>query len=100
MKQSDIKPCCVCGEGVGHCGPAFYTVRLTQQILLERNITRHAGLEQMLGSATLASVMGVDADISQEMCATADLWICQECAMKTPILMLLEYVEASEEDEK
>ncbi len=93
MKQRDIKHCCQCGEGVGHCGPAFYTVRIKQHVLDPQAIARHSGFEQMMGNPALAMVMGVDADISQEMAATEELWICQDCAMETVILQLLDHAE-------
>lgn len=98
MKQRDIKQCCQCGAGVGHCGPCFYTVQFKQHILLDDNIRRHGGLEQMLGSPALASVMGIDADISRKMTDTGELWIFQDCAMETSVLCLLEHAQVEEND--
>jgi hypothetical protein len=53
------------GEGVGAQGPIFYRVTVEQCALDWSAITRRAGLEMMLGSPAIASVMGLDEDVAK-----------------------------------
>jgi hypothetical protein len=54
----------VTGRGVAEQGPIFYRVTVEQCGLDRDAISRQAGLEMMLGSPVLASVMGPNEDVA------------------------------------
>lgn len=82
MKQSDIKSCMSCGEGVMHDRQmTFYTVDVTHWIVDIGAIQRQHGLEQHMGhGAALAQILGPDEDIAKSMESVKNIWVCQLCA--------------------
>lgn len=82
MKQSDIKQCVGCGEGVMHDNQmTFYTVKITQWVVDLGAVQRQHGMEQMMGqAAALAQVMGPNEDIAKPLEAEKDVWVCGWCA--------------------
>lgn len=93
MKQKDIRKCAVCGLGVMHAGGvAFYRVTVEHMVVDMRAIQQQAGLEMMLGSPALATVMGPDRDIANRLGDPVEVMFCQECGItpETSIAQILE----------
>ena len=81
MKQTDIKKCAICKEGIMHSGvPIFCTIKVQRHILKLDVCKRQTGLEMMLGNAHLANVMGPNEDISEPVSEESDFWVCEDCA--------------------
>lgn len=80
MKQTDIVPCGLCGQGVAHDGNiAFMRVTIDHMVLDLGAIRRQAGLEQMLdGHAAIAHAMGRNEDIARCVSST-EIVVCQDC---------------------
>lgn len=99
MKQTDIKKCAICKEGMMKCGiPTFYTVTIQRHMIDLAACQRQTGLEMQLGGhAQLANIMGPDDDISKPVSKKADVWICQDCANDMiPLISLDELQESSD----
>jgi len=81
VKVSDLKPCAGCGLGVSHGGQLdFYTVTLTQEILLPKEVRQLAGLEMMIGNVVVARALSPVTDISRETFKNTIL-LCQNCLL-------------------
>ena len=91
IKQSEIKPCALCDRGVAHDGNIlFWRLRFDRAGLDLRAIQRQTGLEQFLGSAPLARVMGTDDDIAKVIDGPHDVWICEPCVLeRVPELLII-----------
>lgn len=91
MKHKDFKPCGMCGLGVMHTGmPLFYRIKIQRYGVQMPAVHRAAGLEQMLGgNATLANIMGVDADLATPITDEIEILVCEECASKTTMVHAL-----------
>lgn len=82
MKRKDLKSCAMCGKGLMHSGsPMFYKIKIESMIFDTQVLQQQAGLEMMLGSPELASIMGPDGDIAKKA-AENEILICMECAIK------------------
>ncbi len=80
MKREDIKPCIVCDKGVAHDNNLmFFKVKITRFVIDARAIQSQAGLETMLGSASLAQVMGPDEDLAIEVGEGDEALISMSC---------------------
>lgn len=101
MKQTDIKKCAICNNGMMHKGiPHFYTVKIQSHILDLSACQRQTGLEMMLGGhAQLANIMGPDEVIAKSLSDEVNAWICQDCAIENliSIIGLLETDESNED---
>ncbi len=73
MKQSEIKPCALCKKPVMHCGNTFLRITATYCLIDTR----------MIG----------DLEISR----AADLFVCNDCAVRRPILDLIENAVPTDE---
>ena len=96
MKADEIQKCSMCGKGVMHAGiPLFYRLRVETMGVDVKAVQRHAGLEQVFGGgqagAVLANVMGPGEDIAKPLGEPTTKILCQPCAVKPdlPLLMLL-----------
>lgn len=84
IKQSDIKKCCLCDEGVGK-GVDFFIVSSARYFLDIGAVQRQTGLEMSMGAAAgLAQIMGPDEDIARQIDEQIDQWVCAECAYQNP----------------
>ena len=82
MKVGDIKPCGICGKGVAHSRDiVFYEVEISQHLLDQQAIRRHAGMEMMMGNAAVAAVLSPVSDISQEVSKSRSV-MCQPCFLE------------------
>jgi hypothetical protein len=55
----------ITGVGVAAQGPIFYRVTLEQFGIDRDAVTRQAGLENLIGDAAIAAVMGPDEDVAK-----------------------------------
>lgn len=104
FKRRDVKPCCMCGKGVGAAGLDFYRLRgLDHMVLDPSGIQRTHGLEQFFGGgvagAMLANAMGDDPDLAQTMTALDEALVCSECGMQYPLAAIAEAIADREQVE-
>ncbi len=79
IRREDIRPCDGCGEGLLNGGQiAAYRVEVTQYVVDRSAVQRQAGLEMMLGSASIAHVMGQDEEFLKAV-SKSDALYCQRC---------------------
>jgi ABC-type uncharacterized transport system permease subunit len=90
FKQSEIKPCAFCKQGILHsASPLFYRVKVEQMVLDMQAIRRQAGLEMMMGSAAgLAAIMGPNEDMAKSFGDAQNILICNECALSNPDMLM------------
>lgn len=95
MRQSELKPCCVCRKGVAHGQQWLSTrVRITRMGVNIGAVQWQAGLEMMLGGcAALATVMGADEEMLSAMSDEVTVLVCDECARQSTVADLLEAAE-------
>jgi len=94
MKQTEIKPCALCGEGVLHNNQImFFSIKIKRMVANVGAVQRQAGLEMMLGgNATLANVMGPDDDMAKAI-EEQDALVCMSCALNPhPLAELVERI--------
>jgi len=81
MKKKDFKPCIFCGKGMMHDGNIlFFKVSIQRMGINMNAVKEQHGLEIMLGSPAIASVMGPDSDIAKPIGIQAKGLICDTCA--------------------
>lgn len=91
MKQTDFKPCAGCGKGVMHNNVMiFYKINVANMAVNLDAVRRQHGLEMMMGSATIAHIMGPDEDMAQVVGTDHDGLVCLDCAMTKPVVELLQ----------
>lgn len=101
MKQTDIKPCCLCGNGVLHTGvPLFYRITIERMGADRHAIERQTGLEMMLGGqARLANVMGPNENMANVIDTFVNKGlVCHSCGEKPH--SMYDFMRDSEEEEK
>ena len=82
MKAKDFTMCLCCGKGVAHAGDlTFLRIHIDYMMLNPRAITRQHGLEQMVGNAALAAVLGPNEDMAARIGSGEGL-ICGTCMLK------------------
>ncbi len=91
MKQSEFKPCAICGEGMLHHEEGrvrtlnFFRVKIEYFMALPASINRQHGREQsMMPMPELAQTMGPDEDLATELSAVEAL-VCLHCGMKATL---------------
>ena len=94
MKQTDIKKCAICKNGMMHKGmPIFYTIKIQRHSIDLGACQRQNGLEQFFGGhAELAGIMGPNEDMTKQITEETELWVCDNCANKD-LLSLLAVIE-------
>lgn len=96
MKEAELRKharCSLCAQPIGHSAlPLFWRVTVERFGIDMNAVRRQAGLGVMLGSATLAGVMGADEDMAQSMMAPVVLTVCEHCAVERdlPVAALAE----------
>lgn len=82
FKQSEIKPCAACGKGLAHDGNfLFWRLKFERLAVDHSAVQRQHGLELMLGSPAIASVMGPDNDIAKVIDGPTNVLVCEPCVM-------------------
>lgn len=99
MKQTDLRPCSNCGNGVMHAGHAlFYRMKIETMVVDIAAVQQQAGLEMMLGgNAALAFVMGPQRDMAKAA-AALEVIVCMPCMMTVSMGELLAL--GAEDDDK
>lgn len=85
MKRADLKNCHICNKGPG---VMFYRITTETFILDLRAIHRQSGLEQAMGNAEIAQIMGPDEDLAKCL-TTHTAVICQKCMITRELAMLI-----------
>lgn len=82
MKERELREhsrCGACGELIGRSGvPAFHILKIETYQLDGQAIVRQDGLAAMMGSPTLAMVMGPDAHMADEV-GELKATLCHAC---------------------
>ena len=93
MKEDELRSvakCANCGRLFGQTGyPTFYRVKIERYIVDLRAVRRQDGLAMMLGSSTLASVMGPDEDLAKPVMEPVTITICEQCSQHDLSLAIL-----------
>ncbi len=100
MKERDLRKhavCSACRKKIGHTGlPLFWIIRAERHGIRMDTIKRQAGLTMMLGgNAMIAAAMGPDEEMT-ELVDSADLTLCEDCAL--PVMELMELCNGKEEE--
>lgn len=84
MKEKELREAARCGcckKLIGHTGaPMFYRVTVETHVLNVPEIRRQDGLALMLGSSSIAAVMGVNADMTQ-VASKKTITVCLDCCV-------------------
>lgn len=94
MKESELRNhaiCSLCEKPICSNGlPLFWRVRIERFGIDATAVRRQTGLAMMLGSPSLAAVMGPDEDMAIPVMEPATLTVCELCACERalPIAML------------
>lgn len=92
MKEQELRDhatCSKCKKKIGHTGiPMFWTMVVDRHGIKADAMRRSAGLAMFLGSASLGMVMGENEEMTEKMMETANITLCEDCAM--PVMGLLE----------
>ena len=82
IKQREIKACALCDKGVAYGSNfMFWRLRFDRAAVNPRGVEQQHGLELMLGSPRLATIMGADPDIAKVLDGPHDVWICEPCVL-------------------
>ena len=83
MKEDELRDnaiCNLCGQPIGKSGlPLFWRVTVERFGLNLTALQRQQGLAMILGSASLARVMGADEDLAISMMEPAKITVCESC---------------------
>lgn len=90
MKANELRPCDVCGSPLMKAAHVtFHKITFEQMGVNLRAARERAGLSMMMGSAALAEVFAPTAHVADRI-GDADLLIlCEDCAMKPQLPMIL-----------
>ena len=84
LKEEELRKhavCALCHRKIGQTKmPMFYLVTIERHGLDLNALKRQQGLGMMLGSGTLAMVMGEDADMTVPLMNRKTLMVCEECS--------------------
>jgi len=96
MKEPELRQhatCTLCQRPIMHTGmPLFWRVKVERFGVIGPAVQRQTGLAAMLGSASLAAVMGADEDMATPMMEPITITVCEACAINRsePVAMLAE----------
>ena len=102
MKHKDFKKCICCNKGMMHNRMyiQFYRLKIDFMLIDVGAVQRANGLEQMMGNAMIANVMGPDEDLAQAT-SSHEVLVCMECATdKFCIPAMVEKAAELEEDDE
>lgn len=92
MKEQELRnhlTCSFCGKAITHSGlPLFWRVKVERFGIDAQAVRRQQGLGMMLGSGSLAMVMGPDEDLALPVMKPTTLTACEPCAMKPVVLAI------------
>lgn len=91
IKADELRPCALCQKGLAHDGAlAFYRLTVEQFVVNLPAVRRQHGLEQLIGNAMLAHVMGPQEDMAKRLADPTPLLICLRCATERHLSEILE----------
>ena len=104
MKQSEIKKCIMCDEGVGHNNLLlFFKVEIQSMMLDIPAISRAHGMEQMMGGGSFGSMiqqtLGRDEDLVVKTGSLNSFCICLFCATEHSLTRINEVVVEKAQEE-
>lgn len=87
VKQRDLKPCMVCGQGLARDGNLIsFRVRIARTMVNVRAVQSQVGLEMMLGggraAGAVAAALGPDEDMLKELPEVLEGFVCMDCAVR------------------
>ena len=81
IKRGDIGPCLACRRGVMHDAQiTFWRLSLERFVVDLNAVQRAHGLELVLGSPQLATVMGPDEDLAKRAGDADEGLVCDSCS--------------------
>ena len=91
FKQTDIKPCGICGKGIAHDqGIMFYRVRVEPFVLDAQAIERQIGMEKLMGgNAAIAFHMGPQENMATALGEPYSLLVCGSCMLSAHTAQLI-----------
>jgi len=98
MSYKDLKPCFFCA---GPIAPIFYRITLDQFSVNLRAVNEFMGMHQFFDMKAPHELTALFSPQSDEIAispTTIEHLICQDCAMKTPVMMLWESEKEEIED--
>ena len=85
MKEHELRThatCSLCRKAIGAAGlPLFWRVTIDRFGIDARAVRRQDALASMLGSSTLAGVMGPSEELATPVMDTVTLTVCETCAV-------------------
>jgi hypothetical protein len=85
LKEAELRKvatCAICQRLIGRTKlPLFYLVSIERHGIDLNAVNRHAGLEALIGSPRIASVMGTDEDMTAVLMERKTIMVCEECSL-------------------
>ena len=104
MKRAELlkhATCNLCGHKIGHTAlPLFWRVTVERFGVDLQALRRADGLAAVLGSSSIAAVMGPDEDLARPVMQPVVLTVCEQCAVAPdalPIAALAEHAPATQQ---
>lgn len=92
-----LGPCRICGQQQLAGGePTFYVVEVSRAAFDRRAVERRVGLQMMLGSGPLATIMGPNEDIAKVFDGPHRTFVHESCAIR--MTHLLDLLPKDQED--
>jgi hypothetical protein len=90
MKANEIRACDLCGNGLMGAGHiTFHRVTFERMGIDLNAVRQRQGLHTLLGNAALAEVFAPTSDVAVRIGDADSLIICEDCAMKPHVPMVL-----------
>jgi hypothetical protein len=90
MKANELRPCDVCGRPLmagGHV--TFHKITFERMAVNMRAVRDRVGLSMVLGNNALAEVFAPIADVADRVGDADALVMCEDCALKQHVPMVL-----------
>lgn len=101
FKRKDISDCAVCGGKLMAKGSlTFYRLNIERLIFDVQAIREQHGLETMMGSPMLASVMGPDQNLALLLDGPCEVLVCENCAISPLNVCMLPIILEREAQKK
>lgn len=92
MKNSEIRCCDVCGNGLSGGSPlAGATITVQRHVINPQNARALAGLQMMFGAGMLADTFAPGNAVESPSELRSEVLVCNECVL--PVLGLIEQAE-------
>lgn len=98
MEADDVLRCAGCGKKASHTG-VFWTFRVDQAMVDHRAVERQTGLEMMIGSASVAAVMGDRKVVRRWPYGSGEAHVCNDCMPMTSVIEVIGAAEVQPEED-